>query len=222
MRYTRTTVVRGSAMLPRNRVKSPVQEKITLVDRVQGLISGAPVLARPVLMILAVALLPWLLAPVSVYHGLRSRMASLYVAAFGAWFFWAAVQSVKPGVADAATARQQHLGLGWYLGMLVTPFALAVIAHVRPLSRFVPCRTVAWVLVWSLPGAIIAATAAPQHGIFAAILLWAVAAVALGWRAAKGSQREPHMTAPASAGATAGPAAHRPGDGASHGSAAIA
>ena len=45
-------------MLPRNRVKSPVQEKITLVDRVQGMISGAPVLARPVLMILAVALLP--------------------------------------------------------------------------------------------------------------------------------------------------------------------
>jgi len=48
-------------MLPRNRVKSPVQEKITLVDRVQGRISTAPVLARPVLMILAVAFLPWLL-----------------------------------------------------------------------------------------------------------------------------------------------------------------
>jgi SpoVK/Ycf46/Vps4 family AAA+-type ATPase len=194
-------------MLPRNRVKSPVQEKTTLVDRVQGAISTAPVLARPVLMILAVFLLPWLLAPVSVYYGLRTRIASLYVAAFGSWLYWLSVQSVKPGVSDNPVARQHHLDLSWYLAILLTPFAIAAVAHVRPVSRFVPCRTVAWVLLWSLPGAIVASTQWPSHGIVAAVLMWVIVAVALGWRAAKGSQREPHMTGHPADNARGGPAA---------------
>src|SRR5215472_16699223 len=118
MRYTRTTVVRGSAMLPRNRVKSPVQGKVTLVDRVQRQVSAAPVLARPVLMILAVALLPWLLAPVALHNGLRTRVASLYVAAFGAWLlFWASAEAAKSAGHSSP----------WYWVLIVTPFAVALI-----------------------------------------------------------------------------------------------
>src|SRR5258707_4447828 len=177
MRYTRTTVVQGSAMLPRNRVKSPVQEKISLVDRVQGRISTAPVLARPVLMILAVALLPWLLAPVSVYYGLRTRMASMYVAAFGAWlFFWAT---------DSATAKAGH-GNPWYFALIGTPFVVALIAHLRPLSRSVPCRHVAWALLWAeLAGMAIVLTL-PVQAVVAPVTTGIIAPARLGWRGPQG------------------------------------
>src|SRR5215469_9914296 len=203
MRYTRTTAVRGSAMLPRNRVQSPAQEKITLVDRVQRAISTAPVLARPVLVVLAVAFLPWLLGPVSVYHGLRTRLASMYVAAFGAWvLFWAA---------DMATAKAGH-GNPWYLAMIATPFAIALIAHVRPLSRSIPGRTVAWTLLWSvLIGAFVMDTW-PAYGLVAAIVMWVIAAAVLGWRAAKAIQRVgTYGPVPAQAGADRGGPAPRDG-----------
>src|SRR5215472_1805085 len=180
MRYTRTTAVRGSAMLPRNRVQSPAQEKITLVDRVQRAIGTAPVLARPVLLVLAVAFLPWLLGPVSVYHGLKTRLASMYVAAFGAWaLFWAA---------DMATSKAGH-GNPWYLAMIATPFAIALIAHVSPLSRSVPCRTVAWTLLWSVLIGAFVMDSWPAYGLVAAIVMWVIAAAVLGWRAAKAIQR---------------------------------
>ncbi len=166
-------------MLPRNRVKSPAQEKISLVDRVQGRISTAPFLARPVLMILAVAFLSWLLAPVSVYQGLRSRMASMYVAAFGAWlFFWAC---------DSATAKAGH-GSPWYLALIGTPFIIALIAHLRPLARSVPCRHVAWALLWGVLAGIAIVLTWPDQGVFAAVATWIIAAAVLGWRAAKALQ----------------------------------
>jgi SpoVK/Ycf46/Vps4 family AAA+-type ATPase len=166
-------------MLPRNRVKSPVQEKITLVDRVQGRISSAPFLARPVLMILAVAFLSWLLAPVSVYHGLRSRMASMYVASFGAWlFFWAC---------DSATAKAGH-GSPWYFALIGTPFIVALIAHLRPLSRSVPCRHVAWALLWATLAGMAIVLTWPKQPVFALIATWVIAAAVLGWRAAKALQ----------------------------------
>jgi SpoVK/Ycf46/Vps4 family AAA+-type ATPase len=166
-------------MLPRNRVKSPVQERITLVDRVQGRISTAPVLARPVLMILAVALLPWLLAPVSVYHGLRTRMASMYVAAFGAWLFlWAC---------DSATAKAGHSN-PWYFALIGTPFVVALIAHLRPLSRSVPCRHVAWALLWAELAGMAIVLSWPAQAVFAAVTTWIIAAAVLGWRAAKALQ----------------------------------
>jgi SpoVK/Ycf46/Vps4 family AAA+-type ATPase len=166
-------------MLPRNRVKSPVQEKITLVDRVQGRISAAPVLARPVLMILAVVLLPWLLGPVSVYHGLRTRMASMYVAAFGAWLFlWAC---------DSATAKAGHSN-PWYFALIGTPFVVALIAHLRPLSRSVPCRHVAWALLWAELAGMTIVLSWPAQAVFAAVITWIIAAAVLGWRAAKALQ----------------------------------
>jgi SpoVK/Ycf46/Vps4 family AAA+-type ATPase len=166
-------------MLPRNRVKSPVKEKVTLVDRVQGQVSAAPVLARPVLMILAVALLPWLLAPVALHNGLRTRMASLYVAAFGAWLlFWASAEAAK-------SARHSS---PWYWVLIVTPFAVALLAHLRPLSRSVPCRHVAWALLWSELIGIVTLVTVTNHPLLAVITTWVAAAAVLGWRAAKALQ----------------------------------
>ena len=73
--------------------------------------------------------------------------------------------------------------------MLLLPFAVALAAHARPLARwFVPCRTVAWVLAWSVPAGVIALKAAPDQPFIGTIAAWLLAAAVLGWRVAKGIQ----------------------------------
>ena len=67
--------------------------------------------------------------------------------------------------------------------------AVALAAHARPLARwFVPCRTVAWVLVWSVPVGVIALKAAHNQPFIGVIAAWLLAAAVLGWRVAKGIQ----------------------------------
>jgi SpoVK/Ycf46/Vps4 family AAA+-type ATPase len=152
---------------------------------------------RPVLAVLAVAFLPWLLAPISVWAGLRSKMASLYVAAFGMWTFAVVdldrAPDLKTTTGNAATGTAQpaspHVALAWWLAMLATPYAFAVVAHIRPLSRwFVPCRTVAWSLLWSFPVGILVVQAKPAWAELGVIAVWVIAAALIGWRAARGSQ----------------------------------
>jgi SpoVK/Ycf46/Vps4 family AAA+-type ATPase len=165
---------------------------------------------RPVLAILAVVCLPWLLAPISLYSGLRTKMASLYVAAFGAWTFF--VVNLNRAPASSATGNVDRVSLGWWLAMIATPFAIAAIAHVRPLARwFVPCRTVAWALLWSFPVGFLVVQAWWQHAEIGAIAVWVIAASLIGWRAAKGSQ-EARMFGPDGvlAGQTPGPPAGPP------------
>ena len=71
--------------------------------------------------------------------------------------------------------------------MLATPFLVAVLANVRPLSKwFVPCRTVAWSLLWSAPVVFFIVQASPQNTMFAVIAIWVITAALIGWRAAKG------------------------------------
>ena len=84
--------------------------------------SGAlPFLLRPVLTVLSVALLPWLLAPICVVRGVRTLMASLYVAAFWAWvYLLISVNRVNthatrrrrhpPGARDTARLAARHAG----------------------------------------------------------------------------------------------------------------
>ena len=75
-------------MLPRGRAQATAGgEPVPVVDTVHRTIARSPLPLRPVLALFAVAFLPWLLAPISVYRGVRSTMASLYVAAFGTWTF---------------------------------------------------------------------------------------------------------------------------------------
>ena len=79
--------------------------------------------------------------------------------------------------------------LTWLYSLLLLPFVVALAAHARPLARwFVPCRTVAWVLVWSVPVAVIALKAAPHQPFIGTIAAWLLAAAVLGWRVAKGIQ----------------------------------
>jgi SpoVK/Ycf46/Vps4 family AAA+-type ATPase len=175
-------------MLPPGRAQSATADRpAPLVGRVHGAIASAPVPMRPVLAILAVVFLPWLLAPISVYSGLRTKMASLYVAAFGTWTF--CVVNLDRAPTSGASGNADRVRLGWWLALMATPFVIAAVAHIRPLARwFVPCRTVAWALLWSLPVAFLIVQAWWRHAEFAAIAVWVIAAAVIGWRAAKGSQ----------------------------------
>ena len=197
-------------MLPPVRVRTAGQEPVPVVDSVHAAIGRAPVLMRPVLAALSVAFLPWLLAPICVFRGVRTVMASIYVAAFWAWLYLLISANrlnthAAPTAAPAA-GTVHTVPPGWLLAMLATPFLVAALANVRPLSRwFVSCRTVAWSLLWSSPVVFFIVQASPQNTMFAVIAIWVIAAALIGWRAAKGSQ-EARMFGPD------GPlAAHAPG-----------
>ena len=162
-------------MLPPDRVQATAGgEPVPVVDSVHRAIARSPLLLRPVLALFAVAFLPWLLAPISVYRGVRTTMASLYVAAFGMWTF--CVIDLDRAPASSASGNAGRVAIGWWLAMMATPFAIAAIAHVRPLSRwFVPCRTVAWALLWSFPVGILIIQAWWQHAQVGAIAVWVIA-----------------------------------------------
>src|SRR6185437_3349460 len=186
------TTVRGSTMSPPVRGRTAGDEPVPVVDGVHAAIGRAPLLMRPVLAALSVVLLPWLLGPICVVRGVRTVMASLYVAAFWAWvYFLISVNRLnthaEPTVHTVNTAPT--VPAAWLLAMLATPFLVAALANVRPLSRwFIPCRTVAWSLLWSSPIVFFIVQASPQNTMFAVIAIWVIAAALIGWRAAKGSQ----------------------------------
>jgi SpoVK/Ycf46/Vps4 family AAA+-type ATPase len=203
---------------------------VPVVDGVHAAIRRAPLLAQPVLTALAVALLPWLLAPICVFRGVRTVMASLYVASFWAWVYLliSANRLSTHANPTAPTAHPVHtVPAAWLLALLATPFLAAALANVRPLSRwFIPCRTVAWSLLWSSPLVFFIVQASPQNTMFAVIAVWVIAAALIGWRAAKGSQEArmfgpdgplaghagPGAVAPpAPPAAPAGPAGNAPG-----------
>ncbi len=197
-------------MLPPVRVRTAGQEPVPVVDSVHAAIRRAPVLMRPVLAALSVAFLPWLLAPICVFRGVRTVMASVYVAAFWAWVYvLISANRLNTHAAPTAAPTARTVATvppGWLLAMLVTPFLVAALANIRPLSRwFISCRTVAWSLLWSSPVVFFIVQASPQNTMFAVIAIWVIAAALIGWRAAKGSQ-EARMFGPD------GPlAAHAPG-----------
>ena len=77
----------------------------------------------------------------------------------------------------------------WIYSVILLPFAVALAAHARLLARsFVPCRTVAWVLAWSVLAGVIAFKAATDQPFIGTIAAWLLAAAVLGWRVAKGIQ----------------------------------
>jgi len=188
-------------MLPPVRVRTAGDEPVPVVDGVHAAIRRAPLLMRPVLAVLAVVLLPWLLAPICVIRGVRTVMSSLYVAAFWAWVYFLLSSNrlatkVTAPAPDAAAHPVHTVPPAWLAAMLVTPFLVAAFANIRPLSRwFVPCRTVAWSLVWSAPVVAAIVQASPQNTMFAVIAIWVIAAALIGWRSAKASQ-EAHMFGP--------------------------
>ena len=126
----------------------------------------------------------------AVIKGRRSLLASLSVAVWGL---------VAAGAAGASSS--------WLYLLLILPFVIAVAAHAGPLARWhVPCRTVAWALVWSIPVGVAALRGWPAEPFIGIAAAWLIACIVLVWRLAKGSQ-EAHLYG---AEAARGPGAHGP------------
>ena len=117
--------------------------------------------------------------------------------AYGIFCMWTSKRTVLASAVVAlaglgvivafADGRTQHEP--WYALLLLLPVAVAGAAHLGPLGRwFVPCRTVAWALGWSLPLGIAALQLPARVEFLAPAVAWLVALIVLGWRLAKGSQ----------------------------------
>jgi SpoVK/Ycf46/Vps4 family AAA+-type ATPase len=153
-----------------------------------GLIVLAIILCGPEIGIVLLAAMAY--GVYAVIKGRRSLIASLSVAVWGL---------VAAGAAGASSS--------WLYLLLILPFVIAAAAHAGPLARWhVPCRTVAWALVWSIPVGVAALRGWPAEPFIGIAAAWLIACIVLVWRLAKGSQ-EAHLYG---AEAARGPSAHGP------------
>ncbi len=110
-----------------------------------------------------------------------------------------AVAQKRPGRAAAyATATWvlpvavfAHVYRAWSIPLLILPFVIAWVTTTKKLaSVYVPCRSTAWAMLWSIPAGFILLRVWPHQptiGVVAAIL---IALAILGWRLAKVLQDE--------------------------------
>ena len=170
-------------MLPNDRAQPAAQNKPSWGHRLMHAYRRAPTWLKITVIAAAVLFFPATLglivlgaliyAIVSVVQGRRTRGASASVAVWGLAIFFGAYSG----------------NTSWLLSLALMPFVVALAAHARPLARwFIPCRTVAWVLAWSVPAGVIALKAAPGQPFLGTIAAWLLAAAVLGWRVAKGMQ----------------------------------
>src|SRR5215467_16181072 len=148
-----------------------------VLDRVRSAVRSAPLPVKIVLVLalLAVAvvasamparvgdvvlLLVLCYGPVAVWRRQPSVIASLGVAVWGE----AAILAVA-AVTNSVTF--------WPLvPLLLLPFAV-VAAHSPPLARgLVPCRTVAWTLLWAVPPAMLAWRFATSEPVISYVIGW--------------------------------------------------
>jgi SpoVK/Ycf46/Vps4 family AAA+-type ATPase len=110
-----------------------------------------------------------------------------------------AVAQKRPGRAAAyATATWvlpvaifAHVYRAWSIPLLILPFVVAWVTTTKKLAGlYVPCRSTAWAMLWSIPTGFILLRVWPHQptvGVVAAIL---IALTILGWRLAKVVQEE--------------------------------
>jgi SpoVK/Ycf46/Vps4 family AAA+-type ATPase len=170
-------------MMPHDRAQPAARDKPGWGSRIRQAQRMAPTWLKVTVIAAAIVFFPVTLsliilaalayAVVAVVQGRRTALASASVAVWGVAAFSAAYSGDRT----------------WLYSLLLLPVAVALAAHSRPLARwFVPCRTVAWVLLWSVPVGIIALRLAPRHPFIGTIAAWLLAAAVLGWRIAKGVQ----------------------------------
>src|SRR6202035_5051652 len=167
-------------MLPHDRAQPAAQDKPSWPARIMRWVGRAPLIIKVVLVAAALVLWPFLLP----FALLTSAIA---------------VAQKRPGRAAAyATATWvlpvaifAHVYRAWSIPLLLLPFVVAWAATTRRLaSVYVPCRSTAWAMLWSIPAGFILLRVWPHQpliGVFAAIL---IALAILGWRLAKVVQDE--------------------------------
>jgi SpoVK/Ycf46/Vps4 family AAA+-type ATPase len=164
----------------------PVTTRNAVRDRlvsVRGALSDAPLWLKVLAALAAVICFPvalpigllavLLYAPIALITERRSPVATACVAIWGAMVAGLVIDNA-PGALYA---------------LFVLAALVAVAAHQSPLTKcYVPCRTTAWTLLWSMPAGGLALRLWPSHqfvGIAVAVLL---ACLVLGWRLAKSWQ----------------------------------
>ena len=170
---------RGMARQRLDRVRAavrtaPLPVKIVLVLAVLAaavVASALPARVGDLVLILALCY-----GPIAIWRKQRSVFASLGVAAWGL----AAILLVA-----ALTPPLTF----WLVPLLLLPFSVVAVAHSAPFARNrVPCRTVAWTLLWAVPPAMLAWRFAHGQPLLSWVIGWLLAAVVLGWRYAQGAQ----------------------------------
>jgi SpoVK/Ycf46/Vps4 family AAA+-type ATPase len=152
------------AAVRRSLSEAPLPYKIVLAMAL--LLAG--VFAAPFLIVAA-----FIYAPLAVFAGHRSLVASLAVAVWGV----AVISGFSGGYRTAIAP------------LMLLPFAMVAAAHARPLAReFAPCRTVGLTLLWALPPAMVAWRLLPGQPLVSIIIGWALGCLILAWRWAKASQ----------------------------------
>jgi SpoVK/Ycf46/Vps4 family AAA+-type ATPase len=170
-------------MLPNDRAQPAAPDKPSWGNRLLRTYQRAPNWLKVSVVAIAVVFFPATLGliilaalvygVVSVVQGRRTVGATASVALWGVVVFSAA------GSQD----------LSWVFSVTLMPVAVALASHSRVLARsFVPARTVAWVLAWSVPAGVIAFKAAQDQPFIGTIAAWLLAAAVLGWRVAKAIQ----------------------------------
>ena len=147
---------------------APTPVKVLLVTAVLVLVVFVPFLRVRLADLIVV--IPLLYGPYAVWRGQRSLLASVGVGLWGV------------AVITVVAAKLQHGG-AHFVPFLLLPVAAVAAAHAPAIARqFVPCRTVAWVLAWSVPPGMIAWWAAPQTPAVGYLVAWVLAASVLAWR----------------------------------------
>jgi SpoVK/Ycf46/Vps4 family AAA+-type ATPase len=159
------------------------------LTRCRRLAAAAPLPVQILLGVLIVAFAPALVAiglfamlaygPYALWTGNRSRLASASVALWGV--------AVTAALAHGAAEPR-------YLLLVLSPVT-AVIARIGTLGRVqVPCRTTAWVLIWSLPIGIATFRIWHSQRLFGPAAAWSIALVVLGWRLAMALQESRELS----------------------------
>jgi SpoVK/Ycf46/Vps4 family AAA+-type ATPase len=162
-------------MLPNDRAQPAAPDKPDLGTRVWRSYRQLPIWLQVVVAIVASPFYFVFLvyAIVALTQGRRTVGASLSVALWGVTVF--------------AFAGAGHFS--WIISVVLLPFLVVLAAHSRLLARsFVPCRTVAWVLAWSVLAGVIAFKSATDQPFIGTVAAWLLAAAVLGWRVAKAIQ----------------------------------
>jgi len=158
------------ARIRRFAAATPLPVKILLIALVIAF-------AAPLVGILLLAGLGY--APYALWRQDRSVIGSVSVALWG-------IVAVAAFANGAPEPR--------YL-LVLLPIATAVLAHLGALGRGpVPCRTLAWTLLWSLPAGIVAVRIWPSQLVLGPALAWMIALVVLGWRLAKALQESRELS----------------------------
>ncbi len=169
--------MRSAERQPARSGQQALQESVA---RFRRFASTAPLPVKVLLLLAVVAASPFLVigglfyAPYGLSTSNRSWLASAAVACWGIVFV-------------AVLGR----GANWpHLLLLLLPVGMALAAHAGALSRgFVPCRTVALSLIWSLPVGVLVFRYWHGQPYAGPAVAWLIAVIVLAWRLARVAQQ---------------------------------